>query len=414
MLQKPRGTQDFFLDEAKLWNKVETKLKEILDQFNYSEIRTPMFESKELFIRSIGSTTDIVSKEMYEFVDKKNRSLVLKPEGTASVVRAVIENKLYAEENLPLKVYYISPMFRYERPQNGRYRQFHQLGIEVFGSDSIQQDYEVLNIATKIINQFKLNKNIKIYTNFLITGKNREDYILELKKYLSDFKLCNDCNTRLEKNPLRVLDCKIDDKQFKNVPSMQDFLTKEQKTRYDQTLELFKKTNISVIHDDKLVRGLDYYTGFIFEIKYLNNNNEQTIIAGGRYNNLVNEIGNINLAACGFGMGLERFINIIKEQNSSLVNQKTNIDLYTICIDDLAIELNQQILDLTRSIGLKADSNYYHLSLKSALKKADKLNPKYVIILGSNEAKTNEFIIKDQINKTQIKTTLTKFIKDIK
>ncbi|QVK05472.1 histidine--tRNA ligase [Mycoplasma mycoides] len=414
MLQKPRGTQDFFLDEAKLWNKVETKLKEILDQFNYSEIRTPMFESKELFIRSIGSTTDIVSKEMYEFVDKKNRSLVLKPEGTASVVRAVIENKLYAEENLPLKVYYISPMFRYERPQNGRYRQFHQLGIEVFGSDSIQQDYEVLNIATKIINQFKLNKNIKIYTNFLITGKNREDYILELKKYLSDFKLCNDCNTRLEKNPLRVLDCKIDDKQFKNVPSMQDFLTKEQKTRYDQTLELFKKTNISVIHDDKLVRGLDYYTGFIFEIKYLNNNNEQTIIAGGRYNNLVNEIGNINLAACGFGMGLERFINIIKEQNSNLVNQKTNIDLYTICIDDLAIELNQQILDLTRSIGLKADSNYYHLSLKSALKKSDKLNPKYVIILGSNEAKTNEFIIKDQINKTQIKTTLTKFIKDLK
>ncbi|UKS54263.1 histidine--tRNA ligase [Mycoplasma feriruminatoris] len=414
MLQKPRGTQDFFLDETRLWNKVETKLKEILDKFNYDEIRTPMFEAKELFIRSIGSTSDIVSKEMYEFVDKKNRSLVLKPEGTAGVVRAVVENKLYAEEYLPLKVYYISPMFRYERPQKGRYRQFHQLGIEVFGSDSIQQDYEVLNIATQIINEFKLNKNIKIYTNFLITGSNREEYILELKKYLSDYKLCSDCNIRLEKNPLRVLDCKIDEKQFKNVPSMSDFLSEEQKTRYEQTLDLFKQMNITTIHDDKLVRGLDYYTGFIFEIKYLNNNSEQTVIAGGRYNNLVNEIGNVNLTACGFGMGLERFIDIIKDQNSTLVNQKQNIDLYTICIDDKAIKLNQQILELTRSIGLKADSNYYHLSLKSALKKADKLNPKYLIILGANEALSNEFIIKNQVDKTQIKTTLAKFITDLK
>nr|VZK65436.1 Histidine--tRNA ligase [Mycoplasma feriruminatoris]VZR75581.1 Histidine--tRNA ligase [Mycoplasma feriruminatoris]VZR98044.1 Histidine--tRNA ligase [Mycoplasma feriruminatoris] len=414
MLQKPRGTQDFFLDEIRLWNKVETKLKEILDKFNYDEIRTPMFEAKELFIRSIGSTSDIVSKEMYEFVDKKNRSLVLKPEGTAGVVRAVVENKLYAEEYLPLKVYYISPMFRYERPQKGRYRQFHQLGIEVFGSDSIQQDYEVLNIATQIINEFKLNKNIKIYTNFLITGSNREEYILELKKYLSDYKLCSDCNIRLEKNPLRVLDCKIDEKQFKNVPSMSDFLSEEQKTRYEQTLDLFKQMNITTIHDDKLVRGLDYYTGFIFEIKYLNNNSEQTVIAGGRYNNLVNEIGNVNLTACGFGMGLERFIDIIKDQNSTLVNQKQNIDLYTICIDDKAIKLNQQILELTRSIGLKADSNYYHLSLKSALKKADKLNPKYLIILGANEALSNEFIIKNQVDKTQIKTTLAKFITDLK
>ncbi|WP_434335983.1 histidine--tRNA ligase [Mycoplasma capricolum subsp. capricolum] len=414
MLQKPRGTQDFFLDETKLWIKVETKLREILNKFNYSEIRTPMFESKELFIRSIGSTSDIVSKEMYEFVDKKNRSLVLKPEGTASVVRAVVENKLYAEDYLPFKTYYISPMFRYERPQNGRYRQFHQLGIEVYGSDSIQQDYEVLNIANNIINDFKLNKNIKIYTNYLITGKNREQYILELKKYLTDFKLCNDCNIRIEKNPLRVLDCKIDDKQFNNVPSMKDFLTDEEQKRYQQTLDLFEEMNISTIHDDKLVRGLDYYTGFIFEIKYESKNIEQTIIAGGRYNNLVYEIGNINLPACGFGMGLERFINIIKEQNNKLNTNDQSIDLYTICLDQSAIKLNQQILELSRSIGLISDSNYYNLSLKSALKKSDKLNPKYLIILGEKEATSNQFIIKNKINKTEIKTTLTNFVNDLK
>ncbi|WP_434334383.1 histidine--tRNA ligase [Mycoplasma capricolum subsp. capricolum] len=414
MLQKPRGTQDFFLNETKLWIKVETKLREILNKFNYSEIRTPMFESKELFIRSIGSTSDIVSKEMYEFVDKKNRSLVLKPEGTASVVRAVVENKLYTEDYLPFKTYYISPMFRYERPQNGRYRQFHQLGIEVYGSDSIQQDYEVLNIANNIINDFKLNKNIKIYTNYLITGKNREQYILELKKYLTDFKLCTDCNIRIEKNPLRVLDCKIDDKQFNNVPSMKDFLTDEEQKRYQQTLNLFKEMNISTIHDDKLVRGLDYYTGFIFEIKYESKNIEQTIIAGGRYNNLVYEIGNINLPACGFGMGLERFINIIKEQNNKLNKNDQSIDLYTICLDQSAIKLNQQILELSRSIGLISDSNYYNLSLKSALKKSDKLNPKYLIILGEKEATSNQFIIKNKTNKTEIKTTLTNFVNDLK
>ncbi|AJM71892.1 histidine--tRNA ligase [Mycoplasma yeatsii] len=416
MIQKPRGTQDIFLKEAKKWRVLENKLREILSCYNYSEIRTPIFESKELFVRSVGETSDIVSKEMYEFTDKKQREFVLKPEGTAPTVRALLENKLYNQENLPFKTYYISPMFRYERPQTGRNRQFHQLGIESFGSDDIQQDVEVLSIAYDIILKLQLADKVEIVVNYLLTGKERQAYIVELKKYLQQFDLCNDCQTRINKNTLRVLDCKIDSDKFDNVVKMKDFLSDDQKQRFDITIKTLDQLNIKTVIDDKLVRGLDYYTGFIFEIKYVNKGlgSQQTLIAGGRYNNLVSEIGNIDIPACGFGMGLERILITLDENNIDIDNIDDSLDLYTICLNDDAILLNQQILKLARSNNLKCDTNNMHKSLKSAFKQADKFNSKNVIVLGSKEAETNSFIVKNKQTNDQISYTLEKWISEMK
>lgn len=347
---------------------------------------------------------------MYEFTDKKQREFVLKPEGTAPTVRALIENKLYNQENLPFKTYYISPMFRYERPQTGRNRQFHQLGIESFGSDDIQQDVEVLSIAYDIILKLQLADKVEIVVNYLLTGKERQTYIFELKKYLQQFDLCNDCQTRINKNTLRVLDCKIDSDKFDNVVKMKDFLSDDQKQRFDLTIKTLEQLNIKTVIGDKLVRGLDYYTGFIFEIKYVNKGlgSQQTLIAGGRYNNLVLEIGNIDIPACGFGMGLERILITLDENNIDIDNIDDSLDLYTICLNDDAILLNQQILKSARSNNLKCDTNNIHKSLKSAFKQADKFNSKNVIVLGSKEAETNSFVVKNKQTNDQVTYTLEK------
>ncbi|AEM68806.1 histidine--tRNA ligase [Mycoplasma putrefaciens] len=415
MIQKPRGTQDIYLDQAKKWVTLENKLRDILNKYNYSEIRTPIFELKELFVRSVGQTSDIVSKEMYQFTDKKQREFVLKPEGTAPTVRALIENKLYTADNLPFKTYYLSPMFRYERPQIGRNRQFHQLGIEVFGSDDLQQDIEVLTIAYDIICQLKLQDKVDVVVNYLLTGLERQKYILELKKYLQQFDLCDDCQTRFEKNTLRILDCKIDATKFDDLISMRDFLNSEQLQRYQKTLKILNDLNIKTVQDDKLVRGLDYYTGFVFEIKYKDNSlgSQQTLIAGGRYNNLVSEIGNIKLAACGFGMGLERVLLILDQNKIAIDNKDNSLDLYTICLSDNAILINQQILSISRACNWKCDTNNMHKSLKSAFKQAEKYNAKNIIILGDQEAQTNNFIIKNQQTKQQQECNLENYTEKI-
>ncbi|WP_031542873.1 histidine--tRNA ligase [Mesoplasma photuris] len=415
MIQKPRGTQDIYNQEAKQWSALQDKLRNILAKFNYTEMFTPIFESMDLFVRSVGDSSDIVSKEMYELIDKKGRKFVLRPEGTASAVRAVIENKLFAPETIPFKTFYIGPMFRYERPQVGRYRQFHQLGLEVFGPDSIYQDIEVVNVANTIMKDLNLWDKTQINLNYLVTGEQRIEYIKVLKAYLSNFDLCSDCSLRLEKNALRVLDCKIDGNKFNDVPDMTDFLTKEDKVKYDILIEELKNMGMKIVVDKQLVRGLDYYTGFIFELKYLDESlgGQQTVIAGGRYNNLVSELGGPNLPAAGFAIGLERLIIILKENKNNLV-ENDQIDFYTIALSEKGMKLNLEVMNTLVENGYSIDTDYMNRSMKSAFKQAEKNNAKNVIILGDQEFDSRVITIKNLETKTSIEASIDQLIEKIK
>ncbi|ATZ18779.1 histidyl-tRNA synthetase [Williamsoniiplasma somnilux] len=404
MIQKPRGTQDLFLNEINEIIELETILKTIAKNYNFQEIRTPIFEAKELFVRSVGTTSDVVSKEMYEFVDKKNRQFVLRPEGTAPVVRALIENKLYAPEFIPFKTFYIGPMFRYERPQVGRNRQFNQFGVEVFGPNNIEQDLELINFAYAITKKIGIEKNIQIDLNFLVTGIRREKYISDLKKYLETFKnLCNDCTQRLSLNPLRVLDCKIDGIKFLDAPNMQKYLNSEDELYFSKIVQKLKESEINVKISSKLVRGLDYYTGLIFEVKYNSEilGSQDTIIAGGRYNNLVSELGGPNMPAAGFALGIERILIILKNLKKDLKTNK-GLDLYTIALSEKGMELNYKVLRTLREQNVIVDTDLMNRSFKSAFKQAEKLDAKWIIIFGDEEFTTQKVTLKNQKNGEQI------------
>ncbi|WP_026389772.1 histidine--tRNA ligase [[Acholeplasma] multilocale] len=415
MIQKPRGTQDIFAQEAKEWNALETKLKNILARFNFSEIRTPIFEAKELFVRSVGETSDVVSKEMYDLIDKKGREFVLRPEGTAPTVRALIENKLYAPEFLPLKAFYIGPMFRYERPQIGRNRQFHQLGVEVFGPNSFNQDIEVAALAYQLVKEIGLADKVKIDINFLVTGEGRVRYIEDLKKYLTNFDLCNDCKVRIEKNTLRVLDCKIDGDKFTDAPNMNLYLSEQEEVEFKALIKGLEAIGIKTELNTKLVRGLDYYTGFIFELKYLENDlgSQQTLIAGGRYNNLVEDLNGPSTPAAGFAMGMERIIITLKENGITLV-EDDSIDVYTIALSTNAMILNQKIISDLRNNGFKVDTDYMNRSMKSAFKQAEKFKAKNIIILGDQEFESNNIKIKNQITGTTTEVEVQNLVETLK
>lgn len=378
MIQKPRGTQDIFGDDANEMSGLETILRNLLRNYNYTEIRTPIFEAKELFVRSVGETSDVVTKEMYEFVDKKQREFVLRPEGTAPVVRALIENKLYGPEFLPFKTFYIGPMFRYERPQIGRNRQFHQLGVEVFGPNTINQDLELLALAYAITEKIGIADQIMIDINFLVAGEERKIYINDLKKYLTTFKtLCADCQNRLNTNPLRVLDCKVDGHLFGDAPKMEQYLSPENKIYFKNLLTGLNSLGIKTKINHQLVRGLDYYTGFIFELKYQSDElgNQDTIIAGGRYNNLVAELNGPSVPAAGFAIGIERILLILKNKKISLA-KIDGIDLYTIALSEKGMQLNQKLMFELRNQGLTVDTDLMNRSLKSAFKQAEKNHAK--------------------------------------
>ncbi|ATZ21609.1 histidine--tRNA ligase [Mesoplasma tabanidae] len=394
MIQKPRGTQDLYLNNSKEWNIVEEKFRKILNLFNYGEIVTPMFESKELFVRSVGDTSDIVSKEMYEFTDRKGREYVLRPEGTAPTVRAVIENKLYIQENLPFKAFYIGPIFRYERPQAGRYRQFNQLGVETFGIDSISHDVELVSLGQSFLNELKINNDVVIEINYLITGDERKMYEVELKKYLSSFTdLCSDCKTRINKNVLRTLDCKIDASKFINAPKMFEFASQENKDRLGETFNQLKQLGIKTQINFNLVRGLDYYTGLVFEFK--NAKTDQAIISGGSYNNLVEELGGPSLPASGFAIGIERIMLILNEQGIKVGNND-QLDLFIIPLTEEAQFITNKLLMEARKANLKVDTNWNIKNLKTGFKSAERSNAKKIVVIGDNSMKSDIYAIKDQ------------------
>lgn len=387
--QIPRGTQDILPTEVERWQFIEEKAKEICRLYQYKEIRTPIFEHTELFLRGVGESTDVVQKEMYTFEDRKGRSITLRPEGTASTVRSFVENKMYASPAQPVKLYYIGPMFRYERPQSGRYRQFVQFGIEALGSSDPAIDAEVISLAMNFYRSLGLKK-LKLVINSLGDQKSRTQHrqalISHFEGRIEEF--CEDCQTRLHQNPLRILDCKKDREHelMKNAPSILDYLNEESKAYFDKVLQYLNDLGIEYEVDANLVRGLDYYNHTAFEIM---SNAEgfgaiTTLCGGGRYNGLVEEIGGPTTPGIGFALSIERLLAALDAEGIELPVQK-GMDCYIATLGERAKDYSVSLLKELREQGISADKDYENKKMKAQFKAAARLEAKYVIVLGDDE-----------------------------
>lgn len=386
MIKAPRGTADVLPSQSAKWQTLEQLLRTVCANYNVKEMRTPIFEHTDLFLRGIGDTTDVVNKEMYTFEDKKGRSITLRPEGTAGIARSFVENKLYVNPDKPTKVYYMGPMFRYERPQNGRQRQFHQFGVEMLGVESPYIDVECMTMAVTIVEALGL-QNVKLHINTLGDDKSRDDYRNALKAHFKPYldELCSDCKNRFENNPLRILDCKVDKDHpaMQNAPKSRDYLTDEAKAHFDKVCSLLDDLEIEYEIDDNLVRGLDYYCHTVFEIisddpKLTNGS---TVGAGGRYNKLVEEVGGPSTPGVGFAFGLERLMIAMDE---SLVEEE-GIDIYLMPLGSQAMDIAMQIATMLRANGYLVDIDYQGRSLKAQFKTVDRLNAHFSFILGDEE-----------------------------
>ena len=385
-IRAPRGTNDILPQDTAKWQYLEQKSKEIFSTYNYEEIRTPIFEKTGLFQRGIGEATDIVEKEMYTFEDKGGRSITLRPEGTASVVRSFLENKIYGQAQ-PTKYYYCGPMFRYERPQSGRYRQFHQIGVEVFGADSPAIDAEIISLGMNFISELGL-KNLEVQLNSVGCPKCRASYKQKLLDYFEPYldQLCSDCQNRYETNPLRILDCKVDrDQDFMaDAPKIYEELCDECADHFSGVKEYLDILNIDYNLDATLVRGLDYYTKTAFEVVCKELGAQDTVFGGGRYDKLAEEIGGRDVPGIGFAMGMERILLALEEQDIELpINQE--IDLFITTIGEEAEKTAFRYLHDLRKENIKVEMDYLNRSVKGQMKCADRNNAQYSIILGGNE-----------------------------
>ena len=408
MLTKaPRGTKDITPKDAYKWNYVENKFREICSLFGYEEMRTPVFEHTELFKRSVGDTTDIVQKEMYSFTDKGGRDITLKPEGTAGVVRSFIENKMYADPLGLTKVWYMGPMYRYERPQSGRFREFIQYGVEVFGSNDPMLDAEIISIPVNFFKMLGL-KGIKVNVNTLgdveSHNKYREALIEYFKPHLDE--LCEDCKKRYEKNPLRILDCKVDHdlECMKKAPKTIEYLNETSKNHFDSVLKYLDEIGIAYEVNTSIVRGLDYYTHTVFEIEASVEGfgSQNVLCAGGRYDGLVETIGGPKTSGVGFAMGTERLMTALEYENINLLDND-GIDIYIIPMGKEEKSYSFKLLQELRMNGFNAEIDYLNKNIKANFKQADKLNTKYVIIVGEEEVKSNILTIKNNQTKEEYK-----------
>lgn len=404
MITKAKGCYDLYGEEAKKFKLAEKVIEEVMQLYNINYIRTPVFENSELFRRGVGEETDIVSKEMYEFKDKSDRSLTLRPEGTAGVVRSYIENKMTNNLVKPVKFYYIEPMYRYERPQKGRYREFTQFGIEVLGESNPLIDMEVISAVIEIFNRLGL-ENIKLKINTLGDKSSRETYKKLLIDHFNNYKdnLCSDCQRRLVTNPLRILDCKIDREKnfFKEAPKIRDYLSDQSKAYFKRVEEYLKELNINYEIDDNLVRGLDYYDELVFEIEVDNS----TICGGGRYNRLVKELGGDDTCAFGFAIGMERFLSLI-----DLPDEKQDL-IYVLALSETERKEALKLVRYLRSNNKKADFDTENKSLKSQFKKADNLNSRYLIFINDEKLKEEKIEIKDNLKSTKEEVEIDKILK---
>ncbi len=403
MIQRPKGTNDIYGREAKIWKCVEAVIDQVMEKYNYNYIRTPIFESSELFHRGIGETTDIVTKETYDFVDRGDRHLSLRPEGTAGVCRSYIENKMYGDANQPVKVYYNGTMYRYERPQSGRDRELTQFGMEILGSDDPLSDAEIISAAVNIYKLLGL-KEIKVNINSLGDTASRNTYREALVEYFRPHidEFCDDCKERFLKNPLRILDCKVDadNEILKNAPKTIDYLNEESKERFEKVKDYLDIMQIDYEVNPSIVRGLDYYNHTVFEIeakvKGFGANN--VIGAGGRYNGLVKELGGPETPCIGFASGIGRLVMALELEQAKLPIVDS-IDLFLMYVNEdekkYAVYLAQEL----RMAGFIVETEYTGRSLKGQFKQADRLNSKFLVILNSEDLNNNEVKIKN--NKTK-------------
>lgn len=404
MYQTVKGTYDILPDQYEKRARLKSLFKDIIECYGYRIMETPIFENTGVYQKE-NDTSDMVTKEMYTFSINGKDSLTLRPEGTAGVIRSVIQNKLYASGELPLKLGYIGEMFRHERPQKGRQRQFTQLGIENIGDKSPIIDAEVIALAYNFIDLAGL-ENINVLINTLGDTESRIAYTKALKEYFEPLKeqLCPDCQNRLDKNPLRILDCKFDHELdiIKNAPKMSDYLTPEAKTYFEKVKEYLDSTNIPYIVDDKLVRGLDYYTDTVFELVSTSENagSQATVLAGGRYDNLVKEMGGPEISGIGFASGLERLVMMSEEENP-MENLELPCDFYVIDMTKGSNYAFKVAEELRREL-FNVEFNVYDRSMKSQFKSADRFNASYIIIIGEDELSNQTLTIKNNQTKEQV------------
>jgi len=401
-IKVPKGTQDILPEDISKWYYIEDMIKEILNKYGYKEIRTPFFEYTDLFVRGIGESTDIVTKEMFTFPDRKGRSLTLRPEGTAPVIRAYLENRIDRISKV-IKLFYLGPMFRCEKPQAGRFRQFNQFGIEVIGTKSPTADAEVIITVLDVYKRLGL-KNLEILINSVGCKICRVDYVQKLKKYIKDKKdfLCLECGERYGKNPLRVLDCKKDScrKIIKSAPVITENLCKECESHFIEVKSYLDDQKIIFSEDPRLVRGLDYYTKTAFEIISGGLGAQNAIGGGGRYDDLVEELGGNPTPAVGFAAGIERMIIAIDQQKVEWPVEK-RLDIFVAKVDGKNKDTAFRLLQKIRNAGLSADMDYSEGSLKSQMRIANKIGARYTVIVGEEELSKNMVILRNMQTKEQ-------------
>ena len=409
MITKPRGTYDVLPEETKKWVKLENYLRKVALLYNYKEIRTPIFEASEVFHRNQDDSSDMVNKETYDFLDRGNRKMTLRPEQTAPIARAYIENKIYGDNNQH-KLFYIGPNFRYENPQKGRFRQFSQFGVEALNSSSPYLDAEVIAFAVTIFKGLGL-KNVKVKLNSLGDEESRNNYREALKEYFKDslHTLCSDCQTRYEKNPLRILDCKVDKNKeiMQNVVKIKDYLNEESKNHFNQVLETLDLMEIEYEVDDYLVRGLDYYSHTVFEIEAsIEGFGSQNVLgAGGRYDKLVSDLGGPETKSVGFAFGLERLLLALEAEG---INQQNDdyVHLYFLTLGDKAKAFSAKYINMFRYNGLICETDYTNKSFKSSFKYSDKVNALYTVIIGDDEVESKVVSLKNNKTKEEVKLNI--------
>ena len=401
MINIPKGTKDVLPAQSYKWQFVERTAREVAATFNLKEIRTPVFEHTELFQRGVGETTDVVNKEMYTFEDKGGRSVTLKPEGTAGAARMFIENGL-ASTPLPVKTYYIAPCFRYERPQAGRLREFHQFGIEVFGSKSAETDAEVIFAASSFLDKLGIKKT-ELQINSIGCRICRKQYNEALKEYFKPHlsKMCVTCQSRFDKNPLRMLDCKEEACQNigKNAPKIIDYLCEDCKAHFEKVKSLLTAQNVRFTVNPNIVRGLDYYTKTVFEFVSTDIGAQGTVCGGGRYDNLLEELGGSAVPAIGFAAGIERLLILMENTGATFPDEQKPL-IYIAGMDDKSRAKAFEIAAYLRGKGVNAEIDLMERSVKAQFKYADKLGARFVAAIGENELNAGEVNIKKMADGT--------------
>ena len=411
LTKAPRGTQDVLPEQSAKWQHIEKTAMKVAELFGFKEIRVPVFEHTEVFLRSVGDTTDVVQKEMYTFEDKGGRSITLRPEGTAGAVRAFLEHGLF-NEGLPQKIYYLTSCYRYEKPQAGRLREFHQFGVECFGAGAPSADAEVISLANEVFNYLGIN-NLALEINSIGCPECRKHYHKALKEYFEQYKgdLCETCLGRLDRNPMRILDCKspVCSGIAEKAPTVIEFLCDDCKNHFESVKKYLDAMNIEYTVNPQIVRGLDYYTRTVFEFVSKEIGAQGTVCGGGRYDGLIAEMGGQPLPACGFGLGLERLLLLMEAQKTPFPEPK-KCDLYIASMGENANVKAAEIATSLRSEGMCVQFDTVGRGLKPQMKYANKIGALYTLVLGDSELETGNIKLKNMETGNETEMTLSDFV----